>query len=793
MRGRYDVAAVQTSSASSTSPHPFTKRLVVALVAALVAGLGTGVAFAQVGASWPQFQGGAGRTGVGSGPTPGFREAWRSSVEPAGPGSRYGLSAPVVSGDLVVAVGPELVLGFDPATGEQVFSVARGAGPSVPAAIADAGGGLAVYTEGWGEGPPEPATAEATDSVSPSPDEGADDDDGAPSPDAPRLAAFTLETQDAPWRPVELDDVSRTGVTIDGDLAFVGTNRGTVYAVDLTDGSIAWQREFDALLATSIAVADGSVLIGLQGDRDTQPVVVALDVSSGEERWRHEPDATSAAVSAVSAVDGTAYAIFSGLSETRVEAIAITDGAPRWSRRLSGAFDVAPPLVGGGAVVVTDLIGHTRALDAADGTDRWDFAQNVATFRGVPALIGNHVLVPSRDGELGAIDLTSGELVWRGEPDGAPMHALAPAGDVLVVVRGGSRIGVDGPRARPRRRAPGRGVADDARLGADARIDRARGRSAACPRAPAGPVAGRPPGPAADRGNGRRRGRSARARSMGRRRGERAVSKGRKRSTHRPPGVAPGTKPGSKPAAASEAPARRGFLDSILAPRTAGSSSMPRIRTSVARGITVVAGTPALAVGAAVIVIVEWLGALALGYEGPFALFVTALALPPVGTSFDATLSTSLFGLQGGFFAILGFVALASRDPSGARRDRRRGAAIHAARTVDLDPRPAHPSLALAVGMAGVGLLTLASLLGPVLGPAFGLLIQLAALVGGIYLLSFAPVIAADEGRSLADSMGRSVRAARMPGAGNLTLAAIYVFLSFALLRRAVSPAPSSA
>jgi hypothetical protein len=209
---------------------------------------------------------------------------------------------------------------------------------------------------------------------------------------------------------------------------------------------------------------------------------------------------------------------------------------------------------------------------------------------------------------------------------------------------------------------------------------------------------------------------------------------------------------------------------------------MPRIRTSVARGVTVVAGTPALAMGAVAIVIVEWLGAVALGYEGPFALFVTALALPPVGTSFDATLSTSLFGLQGGFFAILGFVALRAviqaalvaiavevlrSSPFG------RWTAIRALRTL--------PS-ALAVGMAGVGLLTLSSLLGPVLGPAFGLLIQMAALVGGVYLLSFAPVIAADEGRSLADSMGRSVRAARMPGAGNLTLAAIYVVASIALL-----------
>ena len=83
----------------------------------------------------------------------------------------------------------------------------------------------------------------------------------------------------------------------------------------------------------------------------------------------------------------------------------------------------------------------------------------------------------------------------------------------------------------------------------------------------------------------------------------------------------------ASPATSSEAQAapRRGLLDSILAPRVAGSTAMPSIRASLARGFTVICGTPALAVGVVLVVIAQWLGALALGYEGPFALFVSAL------------------------------------------------------------------------------------------------------------------------------------------------------------------------
>jgi hypothetical protein len=253
--------------------------------------------------------------------------------------------------------------------------------------------------------------------------------------------------------------------------------------------------------------------------------------------------------------------------------------------------------------------------------------------------------------------------------------------------------------------------------------------------------------------------------------------------------AAPAARPATRSTAAPSAPQRRGLLDSIFAPKVAGSSSMPGLRTSVARGLAVATGTPTIAVGVAAAVILEWLGALALGFEGPFARFTNALALAPVGTSFDATLSTGLFGLRNGFFAILGFVVLRAvvqalfvaaivevlrSSPLG------RWTLVRALRAL-----PA----TLAVNMAGVGILTLATLLGSMIG-TLGLFLQLGALVFGVYLLSFAPVIAASETRRLADSMGRSVRAARMPGAGNLTLAAIYVFLSFVVL--AVVPWPGS-
>jgi outer membrane protein assembly factor BamB len=398
-----------------------------------------GLALAQTAPSWTEFQGGPAKTGsAADGPEPGYRQSWSTPFAPGGPGGRFGLSTPIVAGGLAVAVGPEQVLGLDLASGEQVLAVDRELGPSVPAAAEPDGTDTTiVYTEGWGDGPP---TRTPTAAASPTEPGGTSTEAGGQS----RLAAFDLRTEEAPWPPVRLDGVSRTGVTIADGIAFVGTDAGEVTAVDLADGSVDWRAEAGATVGTPLTVADGLVLVGAQGDRDQQPAVVALDVETGEQRWRHEPAVASAVVSAVSVQGDTAFSIFTGLSEASVVAIGMEDGAERWRRRAGAAFDVAvPPVLGGGSVFVVDLLGHVRALDVATGEERWDFALNAPVFRSVPTLVGSSLLVPTLEGDLSVIDIDSGELVWRRTADGSPLRTLVPAGDTLIAVRGGALSGVE--------------------------------------------------------------------------------------------------------------------------------------------------------------------------------------------------------------------------------------------------------------------------------------------------------------------------------------------------------------
>lgn len=419
-------------------------------------------ASAQTDQGWPQFQGGPEHAGwAPSGPAPAYGSAWTLPVAPAGPDRQSGLSAPVISGDTIVAVAADRVLGVDVADGHEAWTVPRDEGPPIVPAIATIGGVTAVvYTEGFGEGPggadpsasaSAPADGSSSPSVSPtaSPVAEGDTGTGGAEPFDSHLAAFDIKTREPLFEPVPLAAVSRTGVVVDGTTAFVGVNGGTVYAVDLTDGSVTWTVELGRPVGTPLTVADGFVLVGLQlKDVGTLPTVVALDAASGEERWRIDDDSAAGIVATAAAGQGTAFVIFSGRQESSVDAIDLATGERLWRSRFPRFFDPTastPPVVTDEALFVADFGGQLFALDPQTGSTLWDFALNEGVFQAAPVAVAEHVIVGTLQGRLVALDAADGDLVWRsgGASDTAgPVRSIAVAGDRLVVVRAGPEAGL---------------------------------------------------------------------------------------------------------------------------------------------------------------------------------------------------------------------------------------------------------------------------------------------------------------------------------------------------------------
>jgi hypothetical protein len=216
---------------------------------------------------------------------------------------------------------------------------------------------------------------------------------------------------------------------------------------------------------------------------------------------------------------------------------------------------------------------------------------------------------------------------------------------------------------------------------------------------------------------------------------------------------------------------------------------MPRIRTSIARGLTVVLASPVVVAAIPVVVLVEWIILIALGYQGPFALLGSTFAVPPISTSMDISLASSVFtqaGRSGAGVALTPLIAIgAFLVISAGLQALVTTAAVERLRTGALTSWSARRALhilpvTIGTGVANLGVL-IAAQFGQLLGAGIGLLIAVGVLMAGVYLLAFAPAIAADEDHPLTFTMSKAVRAARMPGSSNLLLAAIYVVPSIAL------------
>ena len=206
---------------------------------------------------------------------------------------------------------------------------------------------------------------------------------------------------------------------------------------------------------------------------------------------------------------------------------------------------------------------------------------------------------------------------------------------------------------------------------------------------------------------------------------------------------------------------------------------MPPIGRSLGRGLLTVASSPVLLLVALMAPPVVWLVVLASGYEGPPAPLVYALAVPPISTVFDLGAGSSAVGLGPSFLVFIA-VALPLRAVAYGLLA---GIIVE---TLETGRVSAHGlrrsasaiSTVLVIEVLSFSLIVAGQMVVPLLGPGIGLLAQVAALVGGVFFLGFAPTAAIRQGRRIPDTIRRSGRAALLPGSQHLLFCSIYTFFA---------------
>ncbi|PTA88269.1 outer membrane protein assembly factor BamB [Kosakonia sp. H7A] len=169
------------------------------------------------------------------------------------------------------------------------------------------------------------------------------------------------------------------GVTVSGGHVYVGTEKAQVYALNTSDGSKAWHAKVAGEALSRPVVSDGLVLIHTSNGQ-----LQALNESDGAVKWTVNLDMPALSLRGESAPTTAFGAAIVGGDNGRVSAVLMQQGQMIWQQRIS----------------------------QANGPTEIDRLSDVDT---TPVVVDNVVYALAYNGNLTALDLRSGQIMWKRE------------------------------------------------------------------------------------------------------------------------------------------------------------------------------------------------------------------------------------------------------------------------------------------------------------------------------------------------------------------------------------------
>ncbi|MEQ9350841.1 MAG: PQQ-binding-like beta-propeller repeat protein, partial [Alphaproteobacteria bacterium] len=236
--------------------------------------------------------------------------------------------------------------------------------------------------------------------------------------------------------------------TVAQGLAFAMDADGRVSAVDLESGQQRWRRDLapdherEGLWGGGIAWQDGRLYVATGFAQ-----VIALDAVTGSELWRRR---LSGPMRSGPTVVGNRLFVLT--IDNRLTALATDDGSELWTHaaieETAAILGGASPAVASGVVVAAFSSGEIFALREENGRPLWsdtlaalrriDAVSSLADIRGAPVIAGDQVIAASHSGRMVAIDLPTGRRIWELPAGGINMPWVA--GDYVFTVTSDGQV-----------------------------------------------------------------------------------------------------------------------------------------------------------------------------------------------------------------------------------------------------------------------------------------------------------------------------------------------------------------
>ena len=233
------------------------------------------------------------------------------------------------------------------------------------------------------------------------------------------VAAFDLATGHPVWRSVTKPKKLHNsniggGIAIDGDHLYAVTGRGQLLALNLSNGTQAWQVDLHSPARSAPLVSNGEITV-VTVDQQLQ----AFSQADGKYLWSYQATASNTGTigqAGPAAADGV---IVAGFESGDLAAVRQGSGTLIWTDNMGGIKGQSTladfgsvrgaPIIQGGLVYAIGLGGLLAALDIRSGRRVW---QRDIAGANTPWLAGDFLFLVSTDQKLAALSKEDGSVHW---------------------------------------------------------------------------------------------------------------------------------------------------------------------------------------------------------------------------------------------------------------------------------------------------------------------------------------------------------------------------------------------
>ncbi|TCV92238.1 outer membrane protein assembly factor BamB [Biostraticola tofi] len=205
------------------------------------------------------------------------------------------------------------------------------------------------------------------------------------------------------------------GLSVDGGHVYVGSELAKVFALNTEDGTVAWETQVAGEAVSTPVASDGVVLV-----HTSNGMLQALDQTNGVVKWTVNLDVPPLSLRGESSPTAAFGAAIVGGDNGRVSAVLINQGQLVWQQRISqpsGATEIdrlsdvnTTPVVNNNVVYAMAYNGNLAALDLRSGQIIWK--REIGSVNDL-IVDGSRLYLVDQDDRIVALDTQGGVTLWR--------------------------------------------------------------------------------------------------------------------------------------------------------------------------------------------------------------------------------------------------------------------------------------------------------------------------------------------------------------------------------------------